>query len=136
MKLVLDSKWKWLAKDISGRWYFHVNKPIFNGVAWDSVGRFVPASAFLEGLDIEPKDSLHRVIDGEAIKYVDIPADGEPVMVAYSIDSQWYRKYSCGRLDTDGNLLCYLYGATNWSGKYSHKGSWSVWRRPTKEELE
>jgi len=74
------------------------------------------------------KDSLHQIIDGKLVKYIDVPGDKEKVIVG----ANQYRRYSSGKLDGDGRLLCYTAG-DKWSPDGERTG-WYTWRRPTPEE--
>jgi len=89
-------------------------------------------SPFINDLG-EPADSLHQIIDGKLVKYIDVPGDMEKVIVGNG-DTE-HRRYSAGRLTKNGrNLLCYSDGSDKWS--HSDVTQWSKWRRPTTEELE
>jgi len=90
-KLELDPRWKWA--------YICINKKRV------SVTRPKPYTErdlgfFSEGdnadLPIvndlgEPPDSLHQIIDGRLVKYVDVPEDGCPVIVGSKV---FERRYS------------------------------------------
>ena len=76
------------------------------------------------------RDSLHQIIDGKLVKYVDVPGDGEKVIVGALCEE---RRYSAGKLTKDGRLLCYSNG-DKWISSGRTTG-WYDWRRPTPEEL-
>lgn len=75
-----------------------------------------------------PDESLHRVVNGIPEKYVDIPADGEPVIVGFC------KRISSGMIDNYGNLMCYYRGMTKWTSEGMTEPC-AKWRRPTEEEL-
>lgn len=65
---------------------------------------------------------------------VEIPDKDEPVMVREAETSNWEKRYSTGKLDHHGNLLCYDSGTTSWSS-FEYHTAWKFYRKPTLEEL-
>ena len=128
---------KWAAMDNDGGWYAFTGKPEPRVYGW----YYRSGDIFESGTEMNDifgdipysgdwKDSLHQIIEGRLVKYIDIPADGEKVIVG--VDG--YRRYSTGRLGEAGWLLCY-----NSGDKWTSCGAtipWKTWRRPTPEELE
>jgi len=127
---------KWAAMDDDGGWCAFIDKPSPRIHGWFTGGRGSTEGGADMGEifgDIpyqgDWKDSLHQIISGKLVKYVDVPGDGEKVIVGTGT-----RRYSTGRLDENGWLLCY-----NSADKWISKGkttAWANWRRPTPEELE
>jgi len=130
IELKIRPSLEWAAMDGDGSWWGYEDKPIERDMWWGDGGE----SCTLDAFDIpmhngDWKDSLHQIISGKLVKYVDIPADGEKVIVGTGS-----RRYSTGRLDENGWLLCY-----NAADKWISKGkttAWVNWRRPTPEEAE
>jgi len=132
MELKLDPKWKFATQDKDGEIWLWKDMPIVEcgrmywiGAA-NNDGALGPFNADLGNW----RDSLHQIIDGKLVKYVDIPGDGEKVIVG----SGEYRRYSTGRLDKDGCLICYENSGDKWSS-FGRTAYWDAWRRPTPEEL-
>jgi len=139
IELKIDARWKWAAKDGDGGGHFaYLEKPVFHGRRWsESRGHDYCTYSSLNIFDIdlgEPADSLHQIIGGKLVKYVDVPADGERVIVWHD-DSKKLRRYSAGGLDHDRWLTCYSDGMDKWSSR-GETTQWKNWRRPTPEELE
>lgn len=83
-RLELDDKWKWLAKDVDGPWWFYGNKPLFktNTREWSTNGGgAVACTKIFKNLpDCTPENSLHEILPGGYIKpYVEpfTPVVGE-----------------------------------------------------------
>jgi len=132
IELKVDARWKWAAKDKGESLYAFTEKPVFNGLYWglaDGEDNFTQINCFTVDLGA-PADSLHQIIDGRLVKYIDIPADGERVIVGG--DNR--RRYSAGRMSDDGALFCYINGGDKW-GTGGETSLWYTWRRPTPEEL-
>lgn len=141
IELKLDPKWKWAAMDEDGVWNFFTSEPEIRGKAWfsstePSCGEELVCFALSSSCNW--RDSLHEIVhqDGKVYlkKHVDIPVDGEPVLVGYSSPGE-HRRYSAGKIDDKGRLECYRNGATIWSGNKEDLAAWKYWRRPTEEEL-
>ena len=133
IELKIDARWKWAAKDKGESLYAFTEKPVFNGRYWwlaDGEDGFTQINCFTVDLGA-PADSLHQIISGKLVKYVDVPGDGERVIVGRNN----IKRYSAGRLNDYGQLVCYQYGADKWSCGGLVR-SWEEWRRPTPEELE
>ena len=130
IELKIDARWKWAAKDENGKWWVYDATPKLTERMWDYPhGDAASIKAFtVVGWHGDWKDSLHQIIDGKLVKYVDVPGDGEKVIVGPSN----YRRYSSGQLTDDGRLLCYTSG-DKWSSGGERTG-WNTWRRPTPEE--
>lgn len=133
-ELKLDPVWKWAAKDGNGDTYLYDTKPDFRPVSklWFNSGEDL-SFPFTNDLG-EPADSLHQIIDGKLVKYVDIPADGEKVIV-WACPTYPNRRYSAGEIDEEGELVCYGNGRDKWTTNGESLISWKNWRRPTAEEL-
>ena len=134
IELKIDARWKWAARDECGDWYAHDDKPkpFYSGWFCGEKARAgTPISQFFGEITFpgDWKDSLHQIIEGCLVKYIDIPSEGERVIVG----ANQYRRYSSGKLGGDGSLLCYIAG-DKWSSDGEMTG-WYTWRRPTPEEL-
>ena len=130
IELKIRPSLEWAAMDQDGAWWGYEDKPTASRTWWGDGG----AGCTLDAFDIPMhnggwKDSLHRIIDGRLVKYVDVPGDGEKVIVG--VDQK--RRYSAGRLSFDGALMCYSHGADGWSAQ-GDVSAWPIWRRPTREE--
>ena len=127
---------KWAAMDDDGGWCAFIDKPSPRIHGWFTGGRGSTEGGADMGEifgDIpyqgDWKDSLHQIISGKLVKYVDVPGDGEKVIVGPCNR----KRYSAGRLNKEGHLLCY-----NGGDKWTSGGAtsmWTTWRRPTPEEL-
>ena len=136
IELKIDARWKWAARDECGDWYAHDDKPkpFYSGWFCGEKARAgTPISQFFGEITFpgDWKDSLHQIIEGCLVKYIDIPSEGERVIVGRNN----IKRYSAGRLNDYGQLVCYQYGADKWSCGGLVR-SWEEWRRPTPEELE
>lgn len=137
-ELRIDPRWKWAAMDKDGRWFFYDAMPSGTSEhSWIESGAAGVAAVFSLNKHIDWRDSLHEIVHegGRAYlrKHVDVPGDGEPVMVRDR--HGWHPRYSAGKFTDDGMLLCYHSGGTKWSSG-GDIAPWTEWRRPTPEELE
>lgn len=62
-----------------------------------------------------------------------IPPKDRPVMVRQYEDWAWEKRYSTGKLDSDGKLICYNF-VTN-SQTATGETAWKFYREPTLEEM-
>ena len=135
IELKIDARWEWAASDKNGTVWFYEDMPRYKtdaGYWFVDNGELEQAQKILTIPDLgTPADSLHQIINGKLVKYVDIPSDGEKVIVGPGGE----RAYSCGVLTGLGCLKCYANGTDKWASSGEWTG-WSVWRRPTQEELE
>lgn len=131
----LKPEWKYAAMDESGEWCFYKDVPERGEDAWYG-GDWVAIQSIFIFPEVEDwTKSLHTITEeGELVPYVDVPADGERVMVRDGVG--WVKRYSAGRLSNSSGkcLICYTNGQDKWSTDGSTKG-WYKWRRPTEEEL-
>jgi len=130
IELKIAPRWKWTAKDKDGKWWVYDEKPTPTESVWDNThGDAVSIKIFsTPEWQGDWKDSLHQIIDGKLVKF-DVPGDGERVIVGPCNR----KRYSAGRLNKEGHLLCY-----NGGDKWTSGGAtsmWTTWRRPTPEEL-
>lgn len=121
IELKLDPKWKWAAMDECGVWCFYGTRPKIRRAAWfsdEQPGCGEEVLLLTLSSECDWRDSLHEIVhqDGKVYikKHVDIPADGEPVIVWNNAPGE-HRRYSAGKTDEDGWLECYCDGATRWS---------------------
>ena len=133
IELKIDARWKWAAKDGDGTQWLYGDKPSWDSPRWspDMTG-----VANMTAFDIDlgaPADSLHQIIDGKLVKYVDVPGDGEKVIVCSYGDE--HRRYSTGEAGDGDRLICYSDGTDKWTSG-GKTNSWTNWRSPTPEELE
>lgn len=139
MEIVINPRIKWVAKDMGGFLYGYENKPTLGEYAWlREDGKSQGVSSIIAN-DLGPwRESLHQIIDNKLVKYVDIPAKDEPVLVWNEEgDHCQRRRYSTGEVNSVGELQCYDYGRTSWSDDGdTNSGNWKYWRRPTPAELE
>ena len=134
IELKINPRWKWAAMDECGDWYAHDDKPKPFSSGWfcgEKERAGTPISQFFGEITFpgDWKDSLHQIIEGRLVKYIDTPADGEKVIVGTCNR----KRYSSGRINEEGHLLCY-----NGGDKWTSDGAtsrWTTWRRPTPEEL-
>ena len=136
IELKIDARWKWAARDECGDWYAHDDKPkpFYSGWFCGEKARAgTPISQFFGEITFpgDWKDSLHQIISGKLVKYVDVPGDGEKVIVQFG--PQGRRRYSAGEINKNDCLLCYD-GGDKWTSGGKLCG-WEHWRRPTPEEL-
>lgn len=137
--LQIDPRWKWAAMDADAEWYAYETKPEIEaeGTCWNNGSR--DCTCIRENMLTKPpkapdwRDSLHEIRNGRLVKYVDIPADGEPVWVRNHLADEWLRRVSAGKLK-GGELICYADGYTAWTAE-GDVSWWQHWRRPTQEEL-
>lgn len=138
--LKINEKWKFAAKDASGRWMFYSSKPEYSHVrgVW-GIGYYGGVFCNCNLIDTEefpkclPADSLHRIENNKLVKHVELKVN-DKVMVRYSRNTTWTRRYFSGYGEKDGTLYCYVNGGTSWSTKETTL--WPEWRLPTEEELE
>ena len=129
IELKIRPSLEWAAMDGDGSWWGYEDKPIERDMWWGDGGESCGLDAFdIPKYNGDFKDSLHQIIDGKLVKYIDVPGDKEKVIVG----ANQYRRYSSGKLDGDGRLLCYTAG-DKWSSDGERTG-WYTWRRPTPEE--
>jgi len=133
MDFVFMPSVQWIAQDCSGqqKLFFCLYKPDYKDGVWVAASAHVCLLNHVSFSLGEPSESLHRVIDGRLVKYVDVPEDGCPVIVSGAL-----RRYSAGELDEFGNLVCYADGRTKWASHgITNRPRYSVFRRATPEEL-
>ena len=136
IELKIDDKWKWAAMDDDGNWYAYLEMPTVSQNYWKTPPETQDCGLSVFNLpqhDGSFKDSLHEIKDGKLVKYVDIPADGERVIVREG--GMDFRRYSSGQISPTGSLAVYCDGADRWTSK-GEISFWKNWRRPTSEELE
>jgi hypothetical protein len=134
MKLQLDKKWKWAAMDAGGEWCIFEYEPKKYGNEWfHSTGECINIDGIVGDLPTTPwQDSLHRIINGELVKHVDLKVD-DKVMVR-NCGGDWHKRYYSHNNDA-GRTYCYADGTTSWTHGNSGPVPWDEWRLPTPEEL-
>lgn len=135
-KLVIDSKWKWVAQDKRGSWFLFQNRPYIATKLdqWIAKGGY---ESTLFGLDYQGpwEESLHEIKDStfHLVQVINVPKKDEKVIVSlHNSVTTGVKRYSTGKVTEDGQLLCYKDGHTSWIA--TNTTSWPYWRKPTEEE--
>lgn len=134
MKLKINKKWKYIAKNADGYWILHTSKAKYNNCCWDSIGElYVINDIFTNFPECKSEDSLHEILpDGTLRKVVpDLPKD-TPVLVRNTTNSDWARRHF-SHFNERGEICCFYGGTTSFTGHNDCTPSWYYWKLPEDE---
>lgn len=137
MQLIIDKKWRWLAMDKSGKWFFFNEKPKIRLASsiwlsiWDSCdeGTMVDRTILNSFPDFPWKESLHQRIDDDGdnsywekvVTLPDLKVD-DPVWV-FCKGTWLSRHFKCW--DMNSHMVAFSGGMT--SHTTSAYASWKRW---------
>ena len=135
MKVTIDKKWHYVAKDLNGLVFVYTSKPYISGNAgWmysDGSYQLIPGT-FHDIQDVDWKQSLRKINHetGELEVIINLPklkVDTKVIVRHRLGDKSFARYFSHFK---NGKMCCFDYGATSWSNGNTSHIEWEYWFIP------